>query len=327
MSDITLVMNNIKEALEMKKPSAKLILSYLDNFKEEYQHLSDSDFFDIIGETFKLNPKFFLDSLYPKIWQKIGKLYGDEGRRTMDRYIIEKFCLYNGEQILYECDGSIEQTLPNRYKISVQSGNIFVTNMRIIAQGKFRKAALTSGVGIIGILALVNPLEALMETSVGSERKTKGIKQGLIDSSVQQELPCYGYMFPIEKLFDLRKEKRTIIYKIILSYHVFRINISSSSFKTRENIDKLLEILSKKDTGRKLKEKTFCLKGRLVTIKKEQARKLIEALGGQVRDPVVVGKNLSYIVTNSTKTKAKYDKVQEHGTKIITEEEFLKIFE
>jgi hypothetical protein len=102
-------MNNIKEGLKMEKSSAiKYILSYLDDLKvkEEYQYLSDSDFFDIIGETFKLDPKFFLDSLYPKIWDK---LYADEGRRKMERYIIEKYCLYSGEQILYECDGSIEQ--------------------------------------------------------------------------------------------------------------------------------------------------------------------------------------------------------------------------
>lgn len=322
MSDINLVMNSIKEALEMKKPSAKNFLSYLYSLKvkEEYQYLSDSDFFDIVGETFKTNPEFFMKSLYTKIWHKMAKLYGDEGRRTMERYIIEKFCLYSGEQILHECDGSIDQILPKRYKISVQSGNIFVTNRRIISQGNLRKAALVSGMKTIA--TIMDPLNSLMDA-----RKTKGVKQDLTDFSVRQELPCYGYMFPIEKLFDLRKIPRTITYKIIYNYLVFRINIFSSSFKIRENMNKLFEILSKKETGRKIKGKTFYLKGRLDIIKKEQARKLIEALGGRVRDPVGVGKNLSYIVTNSTKTKAKYIKALEQGTKIITEEEFLKIFE
>ncbi|MFX0134604.1 MAG: BRCT domain-containing protein [Candidatus Hodarchaeota archaeon] len=356
MSELTLVMNNIKEALEMKKPSAKLILSYLDNFKEEYQHLSDSDFFDIIGETFKLNPEFFMKSLYTKIWDKMGKLYGDEGRRMMERYIIEKFCLYSEEQILYECDGSVEQILSKQYKISVQSGSIFVTNMRIIAQGKFRKATLTSGMGVLSLLA---PLEAFLD-AITEPSKTKGIKQGLIDSSLQQELPCYGYMFPIKNIFDLRKEtKKTFTYKIIhtiltkeydpkalevtnmgeyleslkskkdrphilaVQPNIFRYKISSSSIESRENINKLFEILSMKETGRILEGKIFCFKGRFNTFGKDHAGRLVKALGGRRTD--FIDKNLSYLVTNSTQTKAKYEKAQERGTKIITEGEFLKM--
>ncbi|NVM43887.1 MAG: hypothetical protein HWN79_03130 [Candidatus Lokiarchaeota archaeon] len=34
---------------------------------EEFTHLSDSDCISIIGETYKLDPEFFIASIYPKI--------------------------------------------------------------------------------------------------------------------------------------------------------------------------------------------------------------------------------------------------------------------
>jgi NAD-dependent DNA ligase len=216
---------------------------------------------------------------------------------------------------------------------------------------------------------ILNPLEA-----IPTERKTKGVKQGLTDFSASKELPCYGYIFPFENIFDLRREtKKTVTYKIIhtqlakeynqkesllqklsltqktmseitniedyvkesskidrpsiwlIQPNIFRYKISISSVESRENINKLLELLRMKETGRMLEGKKFYFKGRFYTFGKEHAGRLVKALGGRVTGGIV--KDLSYLVTNSTKTKDKHDKAQERGTKIITEVEFLKMFE
>ena len=53
----------------------------------------------------------------------------------MEKYIINKFCLLEDEQILFETEGRINIYLPP-VKLSIKSGKILVTNYRLIAQGK-----------------------------------------------------------------------------------------------------------------------------------------------------------------------------------------------
>ena len=112
MSDVNQIMSNIKEELANPEPSSKQIITYLSDLriKEEYQSLSDSEFYDIFGEIFKLNPEFFMKHIYQemRILQTRGrKLYEKINIREMEKYIIERFSLHEGEQILYECNGKI----------------------------------------------------------------------------------------------------------------------------------------------------------------------------------------------------------------------------
>ncbi|KKM88559.1 hypothetical protein LCGC14_1257570, partial [marine sediment metagenome] len=81
----------------------------------------------------------------------------------------------------------------------------------------------------------------------------------------------------------------------------------------------------KKEMGEKLKDMTFCFTGKLETMKRAEAEQMVKDNGGQSRSGV--SKNLTYLVTNSTEPTAKYNKAQEQDTKIITEEEFLKMIE
>lgn len=43
-----------------------MILRHLRE-KEEYQDISDSEYLDIVKETYRLNPQFFMDFLYPTL--------------------------------------------------------------------------------------------------------------------------------------------------------------------------------------------------------------------------------------------------------------------
>ncbi|KKM94487.1 hypothetical protein LCGC14_1197920, partial [marine sediment metagenome] len=76
--------------------------------------------------------------------------------------------------------------------------------------------------------------------------------------------------------------------------------------------------------GKKLKGLSFCFTGKLNTIKRAAAEKLVKDLGGQPKSSVV--SNLTYLVTNSTDPSAKFLKAQnQDNTQIITEEEFIKM--
>ncbi|MFX0081246.1 MAG: hypothetical protein ACFE94_05785 [Candidatus Hodarchaeota archaeon] len=216
MSIVNQIMNNIKEDLKYLEVSqsdrgivsARIIAHLTDlRIKEEYQSVSDFEFYDIVGETFKLNPEFFMNHIYPKMRGR--KLYKKINKMEMEKYIIEKFCLYEGEQLLYECNSKIKETNPGLYpwrfvstrvKASVD-GRIYVTNYRIIANGKLRERG----------------------------------KIGMIEGSTHQELPCYGFQFKITNHVRLKKKSNGIVY-IVLAYKVlielvksYKINISNLS--------------------------------------------------------------------------------------------------
>ncbi|KKK46387.1 MAG: NAD-dependent DNA ligase [Candidatus Lokiarchaeum sp. GC14_75] len=82
--------------------------------------------------------------------------------------------------------------------------------------------------------------------------------------------------------------------------------------------------IQEKSQGKKLKGLSFCFTGKLNTIKRAAAEKLVKDLGGQPKSSVV--SNLTYLVTNSTDPSAKFLKAQnQDNTQIITEEEFIKM--
>ena len=222
MSDITQVMESIKEAFENmhKNPSIykKKILTYIFDLraKEEYQDLSDSEVYDIVEEAFKLNPENFMKHVYYDLRKKFSKRYGDEKLKEMEKYILEKYYFHEGEQIFFEFNGKIVQNRKMTQPIGFfKSASIFFTNDRIIAQGKLE----------------------------GSWRLYK---------IYSPELVVYGYVFPNKNVFKLRKSStissNTIKYRVMVDNRPSEIMIKileKSQAKREELNDKLFEMLSK----------------------------------------------------------------------------------
>ena len=247
MSDINQVKENIKEAIgKMHKGPAFYKKKILTNLFEKCQYVSDSEFYDIVGETFKSNPTNFMKYIYNDLRHKFSKLNRDEKRREMDKYIIEKFCLYSGEQILHECDGRIHLMRIKQYTFRVRSGTIFVTNYRIIAQGEFKATMWARQYGRL------TEFGGDVRFGLKSQRKkAQRAEKAISDIPDQEELPCYGYIFPIKNLYNLRKRNHRatadIKYEVKLDDQVHTIQFSSPSFKREieENIDKVCDILLK----------------------------------------------------------------------------------
>ena len=91
---------------------------------------------------------------------------------------MEKFCLDEGEQIIYELNGKIRQKVPKKYTIKVH-GTIYVTNHRIIAHG-------------IGFFQISD--------TIGNSFKSP---KKAFEAYLSEFKPCYGYSFPIKNLYDL----------------------------------------------------------------------------------------------------------------------------
>ena len=211
MNDINQVMNSIKEELQQQRPAASIILNILYDLKrkEEYQHLSDSDFYHIVGETFNLKPEFFMKTLYKPFRIKLRKLIGDERLQELERQILEKYILYEGEQIIFEFEGNLYQNAKMLSPISIYPASFFVTKERIIAQGKLK----------------------------GPFHK------------YSSELGIYGYVIPIKNIYKLRRGRNNIKYRTKLGDRVCQINLKidlgESQEKREEHIDKLFEHLNK----------------------------------------------------------------------------------
>jgi hypothetical protein len=96
------ILNRIEREFEKAEPSKEInwrlflktrILSYLNDVltKEEYKSLSDSEFYEIVGELFKLNPDFFRDYLHEDFFTKFGKLRGMEKNTEMVVFLSKNY--------------------------------------------------------------------------------------------------------------------------------------------------------------------------------------------------------------------------------------------
>ena len=112
-------------------------------------------------------------------------LYGAKKVNEMEKFILKNYSLKPGEEILLEFNEGIvlyqNPTLKtiNSPRGTSGSGIVYVTNNRIILQGK---------------------LKAFQgEFSSGYPSRNR-----IINYSLQQH--CFGYIFPTKNLFDLKKK-------------------------------------------------------------------------------------------------------------------------
>ncbi len=227
------VLDMIKGELESPRPNTKKIMKLIFDFEKD--HLSSPEYFDFIGETFRLNPDFFMKNLYETFMVKIRKIIGVEKRTEMKRYILEKYCLYEDEEILYDCSGNVKQTEliqqseSGTYKmkttpltVSVNSGHVFLTNYRIIAHGLLK---VKGGERTSGFLFYATSLWVFTGGSKRSERKEE------LKSS-----KLFGYQFPIKDHWGLSKSNflRLVAYFVKRDKFKCTVSIKPTNQSSRE---------------------------------------------------------------------------------------------
>ena len=105
-------------------------------------------------------------------------------------------------------------------------------------------------------------------------------------------------------------------------FYYFKDAKHQDLIKKLDKVGILLEISSIKSKNNKLAGNTFVLTGQLETMSREEAKKKIRSLGGDISESV--SKKTSYVVAGS-EPGSKFEKAQKLGVKTIDEDDFLKI--
>jgi len=245
------ILNKIKEEFEQSNLndlnsreflSLKISAIFSDLLsKEEYQHISSSDFNFIVGETFNLDPELFMNSLNRDLRIRMV----EKNRLELDKYMFEKFVLLKEEHIIFESYGDIEFVdwqlvkksggtkiiRTSSASVLLSSGSIFLTDNRLITQG------------ILDVKVNWTPLRVLtgFESDFISDNERKyQAKQAILESS-----PIYGYQFPIRNHINLKKSWKGVNYMCIQDNQFKEIKIKLTIKKREEQIDIIFKILSK----------------------------------------------------------------------------------
>jgi len=198
MSDIKQVIISIKKEIANFNPSISHIFDCFRVLKEEVS--PNTAYYDIVGEIFKFNPHFYMNFIYPKMKSS-----------DMARYIVETSSLYEGERIIYEFRGKITKSKPTSFYqpfIYIRGATIYVTNYRIIAQGK-----LSVGGG-------KDMSHSALENIIREQRAKKPRereKKSMRNISISQDLPCYGHQFRSRNHFGLKKKSKSVKYRVFNS--------------------------------------------------------------------------------------------------------------
>ena len=128
----------------------------------------------------------------------------------------------------------------------------------------------------------------------------------------------------LEKLLNASQEQIAQVYGFA---QIMAKNIVQGLAENAEEMRYLVNngiITIKNSSGGKLSGKSFCFTGELVTMKRQDAEKLVKENGGACKSSVT--KDLSYLVTNDTASgSSKNVKAASLGIPVINEEEFLSL--
>ena len=176
--------------------------------KEVFRKVGDSDeFAEFVGQIFLIDPDFFFDKFAPIYYKNILKLLTSKQLFEMEEYILEKFSLYQNENILVSFSGEIAKG------DGKMKGRIYLTNYRIIVQGINKSMVrMTSVTKSIVDKVLLYPI-----TKTKHKRFIKKLRV-IMDQITITELPCFGYQYPTFGLQKIRVNNygNKIVYTVRL---------------------------------------------------------------------------------------------------------------
>jgi DNA ligase (NAD+) len=167
--------------------------------------------------------------------------------------------------------------------------------------------------------------------SINRSRETT-LPRFLVGLSIPQvgEETAYDLAEHFKSLDNIRKAKFEDLEKLdgvgpIVAKSIFEFFRNPENKKMVDNLLKYVTIKKEKVSGgnKKLSGQTFVLTGTLPTLSRDEAKKMIREAGGEISESV--SSKTSFVLAGES-AGSKLQKAESLGVKIISEEEFLKMF-
>jgi len=198
-------------------------------------------FGEIFADYARKDPKRSANNLYTTFQLMLRKRSQplQEKLYELDKYLIEKYCLFEGETISDSFYGSLHETY-----LKVNKGQIFLTNQRIIACGHPTMTSIVKG----------GPTS--MKTKYGyakdfnHQMKGIAIRESLYKPATESGIMTYGFAFPILNAYKIKRGKSTVQYTINVEYETqgkfydAKLNVKVSIDKIKGDKERKEEILN-----------------------------------------------------------------------------------
>lgn len=206
MNNLNVSKQELSELLYTKSVKGSAIKRIIGDLKDLFTHSQNpsEDIYNMIGELMMINPEHFMKSLFPEIRKRLSDTVDFE---EMDECILKKYCFHEEEEIISQFPGVIGSAG------IITTGQVYVTNYRIIACGTQKKAKSVSyfpGSGLI--TAAIN---LAINSAIKSQRR-KTLSEAL-DKKITM-IGKWGYDFPIHDVIGITITKGAKINALHIIY-------------------------------------------------------------------------------------------------------------
>jgi hypothetical protein len=159
--------------------------------------------YDMIGQLALNNPDL-LKECFNDLQRPINKNFFIHEMFEMDRYILEKYCLYPGEFIVDQGWGTLNQ------KKTYTTGRMYITQFRVIVCG-VEVEMQSSGRGLLGIVVagVINAINKSIITTIKQQLRQQ------FSGGVRGD---YGNYIPIYGAYDIKTKEKSIKWKVNIQY-------------------------------------------------------------------------------------------------------------
>lgn len=193
-------------------------------------------FGDLLVELARKYPELFIEKIYVGFQFLVYKKDPQDILYELDKYIIEKYCLLEGESITDFFHGELGD------KYNKIAGRIFFTNLRVIASGLVIPISKSGAGGKYSFSAL--------RKDIIRHAISKAIRKALNKDVKDLEVLAYGLYYPIYNAYKIKREKSAVSYNVDVEYErkgktkVENLKLRISPGKMKEDLTRKEEILS-----------------------------------------------------------------------------------
>lgn len=230
-------LEEVEQFLNLKKEEISTLVQEKEYFKvmkilkevfNEVKIDNSTLFYKFFGEFLWKFPQLFEKKKFVNEYmQELRYVFSEKQGFQMETYVINNYCTYQDEEVLRSFYGKIYS-----HKM-IYEGRIHITNYRIFLFGSKEEVAQggPSFFRVTGIFtAIISFTEASIRTAIRSSIKKQG-KQMMSKYGNSEEIPSFGYQFPIVNIVKKEVNKGFLAIRCNIGGNSFEMNLIPTQLK------------------------------------------------------------------------------------------------